>query len=149
MTGKAHQTCTCDYVTCDRNGAPDSYLWLRDVWQEWRTKFVPVITWRVTGMTHQTRTCDYVTCDRNDAPDSYLWLRDACFTLVNYRHLARSRGNNNDNHQDFHYFPWQHDRPFPCLWDEFVRFVFASPKPESGSGKASRSWAMLTSLTRP
>ncbi len=101
MTGKAHQTCTCDYVMCDRNDAPDSYLWLRDVWQEWRTKFVPVITWRVTGMTHQTRTCDYVTCDRNDAPDSYLWLRDACFTLVNYRHLARSRGNNNDNQSRF------------------------------------------------
>ena len=76
MTGKAHQTCTCDHVTYDRKGAPDLYLWLRDVWQEWCTRLVPVITWRVTGMTHQICTCDYVTCDRNDAPDSYLWLRD-------------------------------------------------------------------------
>ena len=49
--------------------APDLYLWWRDVWQEWRTRFVPVIMWRVTGMTHQNFTCDYVTCDRNDAPD--------------------------------------------------------------------------------
>ena len=82
VTGMTHQIFTCHYVTYDRNDAPDLYLWLRR---------------RVTGKAHQTCTCDYVTCDRNDAPDSYLWLRDACLTLVNDRHLPRSRGTNNVN----------------------------------------------------
>ena len=76
VTRTAHHTCTCEYVTCDRTGAPDFYLWLRDVLQERCARLVPVITWRVTGKVRQTCTCDYATCYRKDAPDLYLWWRD-------------------------------------------------------------------------